>query len=590
MFPLVALLLLYVNGRIFAFARRLRLTSMPPVFLKARSTAPLTLVRLSTLLLITLVQVEFTNAETDGHQSPGDYPLIEITPVGNPIEMAGEKIQLAPHFAAHNTDQHKLYIRLTNNLYTVDLQSGRWSEPEIIPDQVPAVMGYSPFHETLMFWDAAVGRVFQRFGRDNYQRIDRSSDHRNQYDHAPWIDHQTGHIYAFGGYGNFLRKNMITKFDPVQLAWNIENMEDYLHHPVPTTNGIVIQDRHNGKVFIITHKELMSDGIPEMFKDGSELVRHEAVWEYMQQDNRWFRRHIIDASKQQQLFYVHQQSFHPNGRFFLLPVNDIDFQLLLYDTRKHRFFDTRSILPESSMSDVIGAKLTWCDRDEVFYAMLAQHPGDSQTNIFQLYRISIPDPDVFLKRVRAESLATGNYIDVLTILGLLGSGLLLMGFIWYRRKEKQSKALKALDNLSVTPKFVIRFTADGNLAGIEYSGRHVTGFHEIDRTFLCLLAANSRTSDSFVSADTIDETLWPNHPNPDHSRRVRATMLNRIERIFQEIAPHIPTDPHSGIILRRPATSDKRKFEYRLNDEYVTVISMDRESAADSPLTPGESS
>jgi hypothetical protein len=578
------------------------------------------------LLFLLVFHADIVVAQVNGDEAA--RPVFKIQPIGDRVVFPYMQLPDNTEYIAHDTEHHVLFLKLRERsaLYAVDLQSGEWSDPEYLADDVPLAMGYSQFHKSILFWDADVGRVYQRFDRNQITRIDRSSPHRNQYGHTSWIDQQTGHIYAFGGFGLFLRKNIVTRFSPEQLAWAIEDPLDLYHHPIPAVGGFAVQDSHSRRVFIITHKELNGEGIPDLFTNTSDPARNDGIWEYFQEGRRWTRHHSIDTNSFRGIMRMHQHSFHPSGRFFLIPSYYEHFDLLLYDTNTHRLFSLRKHFPEIKASGVIAARLQWCDRDELFYMMLVSRQdsieaeiqshgldgedgfdggktvdgldgessrdevilvdgldGENLENgefgriatVFQLYRISISDTDTFISQVTTDSDRSPPLYAPGAFLGILTFGLLLIGFIRYRRRKRLTEVQLESNHKPFTTKITICCNNETHKVTVKFSGRTINDFQEIDQKFLFLLANEYKKTDSYVSSELVDDTLWPDYPNPDYIRRVRNLMFTRIERIFSEKIPEIKLPPQENFILRKTSASDKRKYKYRLNPTFFEILHSD---------------
>jgi LPXTG-motif cell wall-anchored protein len=128
-------------------------------------------------------------------------------------------------------------------------------------------------------------------------------------------------------------------------------------------------------------------------------------------------------------------------------------------------------------------------------------------------------------------------------------------------------------NAAVSTLLRVEPSAEANVLHIvARTGRRVPVKSPMDIKLLTLLLKHACDAEiRYTTSDEIDEALIPTHPSPDYIRRMRNLTLARLENLFLEASGIVPGETASMFILRRNTASDRRKFEYRLNDELVAV-------------------
>jgi hypothetical protein len=118
-----------------------------------------------------------------------------------------------------------LYYNNTNTLVriTEDSKTDTLSvlDFEKFQDRERKLIDTDPAGQLLYFWDTGVGRVYSYdLSSGELSRIDNSFHHKNQYNHAAFVDEQS-RINAMGGYGLWTSKNYMTRFTMEDLEWNM---------------------------------------------------------------------------------------------------------------------------------------------------------------------------------------------------------------------------------------------------------------------------------------------------------------------------------------------------------------------------------
>jgi hypothetical protein len=304
-----------------------------------------------------------------------------------------------------------------------------------------------------------------------------------------------------------------------------------------------------------------------------------ALWQFIPEERRWYRRNIISIPERHTYHGAHiqQKSVHPGGKFFLNLLSMGErVRFSVYDIEANRFYPLDGISQHEIFVGLRGGYIFWSERDEAFYALILQYAGGQQRYLFQLYRIDIPDEEALLTYLaerypleNAESPSWPVASTFITVL-LLFAGLLYLALsIRASRRKKLSK----IDKSDHPPKIVLIHTADDKVIA-QFGRKRMDEFQDSDRIMLIMLADRLQEADKYLTSDEMDAALWPDYPNPDYIRRMRNMTLARIERILGEISGIKPDDGAEGsehFIVRRPSPTDKRRYEYRLNEQFIAL-------------------
>lgn len=151
-------------------------------------------------------------------QSTGPNP-IELTVKGDkPIIHYGQR----DYFFA---DGNLGFVWLVTNglIWSFSFDSLRFTTwPDVYLEDMELQMGFDRGAKRFLFWSLGVGKVYTwQPGDSTLRRIDRSSNHRTQFDHSWFIHPQSSDIYAFGGYGFWESRGYTTRYEQLSREWNI---------------------------------------------------------------------------------------------------------------------------------------------------------------------------------------------------------------------------------------------------------------------------------------------------------------------------------------------------------------------------------
>jgi len=491
-------------------------------------------------------------------------------PVTERLVLYGDVNTLLNGFkTAFDSQNGRFYLMDSIRVYTFDVKSSSWDLHHVLDSSFyKSNMDYSQFHNGLLFWDWGVGRVFLLDSTKTVTRLDKSFNHRNQFGHAAWVDPNSGIITAFGGYGLFKSKSLLTRFSPRRQEWNETQRPNFYHWPSPQFSSFAFPDFDNGVVYLLglkmTHADHYSRGFPEDEKT------KKAFWKYHIASNSWTR--LADAPEELNIkspvykgMNLTNYSVHPERSFLLFSVDDgyaalQNRGLYIFETAQNLIKRITSIEPSFDDRSMY-MSINWSSVDQLFYAMTFEYNYDLRRVIFNPVTIEITDETAFLEQLRARE--EPLYPVVTIIFAILFVSMPIGTWLVNRHRSthnKQHPMLQQVDKI-----ISIQLQPQTGMSVI-YKGEIGEQPGEAELKLLELLARRGN-SKSYVVSDDIELLLLPSHPSQDYARRFRNLTMDRLISYLGALTG----DPKREYVLKRPTMLDKRKFEYRLNETYFQI-------------------
>ena len=463
------------------------------------------------------------------------------------------------------------------------------------PDSLPIDynlndMAYDPGPRRLLFWDRGVGRVFARSDSGHYQRLDHSFNQRNQYGHLGWFDPDTHRIYAFGGYGLFTAKNIVTYYDPSAREWFLVDVTDPKSAPEKQTHAMGVFDSPGNELYMI----------------GSASDKREALWDLSLTKKSWSVVGYLNqdvqkyTSKNFTLNYWYD-SYMASYNLAFFAVIDLDHQqeirLLAFDTQT----DKLCFLPLQSQALPSGtdcANIIWLGKKHTLLMVLWKYMPAQANYQAAIFDVPIKNPaklkryvdthnEHLLKPPPRFTQSESSHLFYLIIGCFLGIGIVL--FFRFSRRQKKPRVVHSDNNdikktaashgkkPSDISQSEIPYSPDDQLTVIlstplqfYYKGAYIASDLPIyENKLLNLLADRLISTNQYVLTDEIDSTLWHNHTSPDYVRKARNKTIERLETTLQRIAP---LDDNQTYILRRNYVYDNRKAEFSLNPDVCQIL------------------
>ncbi len=461
----------------------------------------------------------------------------------------------------------------TNQIWSFSIDSLVFTPwPKVHFDDVEVQPGYDKAANRFLFWNFGVGKVYTwNPGDSTVQRIDRSSHHRTQFDHAWFIHPKTSSIYAFGGYGFWESRAYTSRFDHVTKEWQVVVLDPSKPNPSPRNKSMHAFDEKRSAFHIFGGRAGRMDGRDDLSVD---LVGLSDYWILDITSSKWRQKplyglnDIYDANKS--LIRARESNYNAVvdtvGDLVWYPIRSPypphSIQLMAFDLE--RGFGT--LTPLTLGDQGVNSQNYWItihiptNRLLLFWVPSDKYDGDQRMRV-SAYQLPSADStrimmDLTKKYGSVEaSLAAGNQnIWLLLILLLLVSA----SAAWLRSKRHTGGLVKKEDG---TPEITIFYIGQPRLLvnGLE----RTVDLNNSEWALLLWLYWKHRQGDSFQVTDQIEEAIWNADPNIDYLRKRRNKTLHGLnEQLKRQLNGELPG--HKWI-LERTSLNDKRKREYALN-------------------------
>jgi len=473
-------------------------------------------------------------------------------------------------FTAYDSDKNRYFVRVHDEIYTYDLTTNIWEsflKMNELQDQ-EFRMDYSSYHKGLLFWDAGVGRVFLLDSTKTITRIDKSFIHRNQFGHGWWIDSITGSIYTFGGYGLFTMKSFITEFNPVLKEWNDVIFNNIPESPAPQIEPIVFPTSDRNKVYMLANKLRNAEWYAN---PTSPSTREKGFWEFDKSKKIWTYLADLEMGTFNQL-PVYQRlnrthySVHPRLPIFLFATSDeatFSKGFYFFDFEKRVTHLLSDLLPDVR-DPYYHLSINWSEHDDAYQILALDWNFNTQILRIIPMELRINDEEAFAEWLSESE--ENRFIPAIIILSIFG---LIPILVFRIRNRSRNSVESSVANQTPLDRIRLLFNTDSTIT-IEFRNQIITEIQGNELKLLSILATTLGKNGTYISAEQIEQELLPDHPSQDYTRRFRNLSIDRLESSLKSIIP----DSKGDFIIKRPVASDKRKFEYRLNDKLVELITL----------------
>lgn len=477
---------------------------------------------------------------------------------------------------AHDERHERVFVLADSLLWTLDLRRSRWSSPRrlILPDGVTEG-AYDERRGRLVLWNGGVGDVYEWTDGDAaLTRIDHSSPHRTQFGHAGFLHPRTGDIHAFGGYGFWYYRNVISRYDRATGEWQLVPLVEDSPQPSPRTDALATYWPAGDALFVLGGVAgSRADGRQE--PNASALMPTRDLWRYDYSDARWTRLASLPERLAVQRRYP---SADPpmGGNLGACSAQDTSRALWFVSGRLSAPSGTAAQdgaellvvhLPggrieklgrlDSAAESVLG--LVWdAPRRRLVVLRFAMATNGPRRPV------SVYAAHIAVSRNDAPS----GSLWLVVSCGAVGLVLVLGAGI--RRRSRAPEPPVALHPDPVEVRTVV-VSPDGQMC---VDGEPLSA---PERGLLEVLHEARVAGHPYVSADVIEHAVWPESGGPDYTRKVR----NQTMRLLSERLASSTVAP-DAVILSRRSLEDRRRAEYALGPCVVIV-----DSTA-GPATPSE--
>ena len=446
------------------------------------------------------------------------------------------------------------------------------SWPRVNFDDLEVQPGYDKAADRFLFWNFGVGKVYTwNPGDSTVQRIDRSSHHRTQFDHAWFIHPKTSSIYAFGGYGFWESRAYTSRFDHVTKEWQVVVLDPSKPNPSPRNKSMYAYDEKRSAFHIFGGRAARMDARDDLSVD---MVGLSDYWVLDIKSSEWLQKplfglsDVYDANKT--ITRVRESNYNAVvdtvGDLVWYPIRSPDpphsIKLMAFDLE--RGFGT--LTPLTIGDHGVNSQIYWIkihiptNRLLLFWLPSDKFDGDQRMRV-SAYQLPSSDSTRLLMDLIKEygsveaSLASSNLGVWLSLILLL---FVSAAVVWIRSKRPVGGLIEQADS---TLEINICYIGQPRLLinGME----RTVELNDSEWALLLWLYWKHRQGEPFQITDQIEEAIWKADPNIDYLRKRRNKTLRGLnEQLKIQLNNELPD--HNWI-LERTSINDKRKREYALN-------------------------
>lgn len=480
----------------------------------------------------------------------------------------------------HDERHERVLVLSDTMLWSLDLRRGAWSLSQrlVLPDGVTEA-AYDTARDWLVLWNGGVGDVYTwRDGDPALTRVDGSLPHRTQFGHAGVLHPRTGDVYAFGGYGFWYYRNLITRYERATGEWFLVPLAAGSPQPTPRTEALATYWEAGDALFVL-------GGVTGAREDGRQepgaatLTLARDLWRYDYTSARWTRLALLPEALAVGRRYPAAEP-PTGGNLGAFSAQDTT-RALWFVAGRHTFQGGTASQSEADLlvvdlrSGQVGRLGTIGSSSETPAGVVWDAPrrrlvvlryAMTTNRLARPVTVYAASADAALVAASLERPGSGRSV-VFTGLGLL---VLVGGAVsWLLRLAGGTRQPVALAESGSHDARAVILSGEGTirLDGVELP--------EAEERLLGLLARARYAGEPFIPADVIEAALWPDLDGPDYVRKVRNQTMRRLAT---RLATH-RVSTEEAIVSRR-ALDDRRRVEYALGEAIPLVFV---EGRADTP-------
>ncbi len=507
--------------------------------------------------------------------------LTALSPSNTPAHVDVRGAAIVVHDARHA----RVFVLSDSLLWTLDLERNRWSDPLplALPDGV-SEGAYDVRRDRLVLWNGGVGDVYVwRDGQAGLTRVDHSSPHRTQFGHAGFLHPRTGDIHAFGGYGFWYYRNMITRFDRATGEWQLVPLAEGSPQPAPRIGALATYWAAGDALFVLGGLTgSRADGRQE--PNASVLAPRPGLWRYGYADATWAHVGALPDPLGVQRRYP---SIDP-------PMGGNLGAFSAQDTSRALWFVSGRLSAQSGGPAQDGAELLAVHLPSGRIEQLGRLDSASESLLGLVWDaprrrlvvlriamaitrplrpVSVYATPVAIVEAAEPAVSRGLAIGV----GAVGLVLMLGVGVWrWSRVPTTGTRVPTTGTRPELDEGEVRVVTVDPAGQMSIDGDALPA---AERQLLALLHDARDAGQPYVPADVIEHAVWPENGGPDYTRKMRNQTMRRLsERLASDAVP--PDE----VILSRRSVEDRRRAEYALGPSVVVTVSASGPSA-DSRLT-----
>jgi len=504
-----------------------------------------------------------------------------------PVDGYSPLSYLNEHFGSYyDSRRDRIYWHTNDSLHMWDMSDRKWTFiRETRFEDSELVMDIDTLNNRVLLWAGGAGHVYAvdiDWNTDPI-RIDKSSQHRNQFEHGHLISPIDGRIILFGGYGFWQDKNILTYFDEAKGQWDITLWNGSLSPSKRILPALSYWKKEN-KIVLFGGRASKEPEKPYVtfratIYDIWTFDQSTSVWKYhgdltMNEDeisdNYLMLGYMITQRNgllQDENLLIGMDYHNSNERNTVIYAVDLE-------TMQGSFLD----IPTGSLSK-LNRLIAYFLNEEKRQIYILWTPMVTNKYFAPIYvsTIDLPPADTIRANIRSmvkmantdwqepQELSTSSFLFPILMIGVAVPTYLY----WQRRRRSKKHGTTSqpheseLDSRSWDETIRILPTKSG--ATIIHGGIDISiNFSPDEIDLFLLLAKQFLSSNKYLSTEQIEQAIWESGTNPDYSRKMRNQVQRKLEDNLQFC---LPKKDGSLWLLSRSEPSDKRRKEYALNPE-----------------------
>lgn len=487
---------------------------------------------------------------TVGIQARSPYQISGPKPEENTPELIGTESKF---FADIDTVNQRVYILLYEELWAYNLREEEWDllhtfEKEKINILLsePKEFGYDHVSGDILLWSTGVGLVC-RIDLETYRinRIDQSFPHKNQFGHIPFF--REGKIYAFGGYGFWQDKNLISHFKPDVKEWLIVAPAEGSPYPPERVGGFGTYVSAEDAFYAYGGNTIDNRRHDD---NNSKRSKHGEIWKFDFNEMLWSQimspgpleaitfmsagpSNIYGTSKSTKSLTAYSNA----SKNWYIPIkmtggDMANVHLKVFNLEDHTEFKPVEI-DATSENAMISTHFLFNEKSRELVFVGFRNVTNSE--IHPLLVLKIPESEVIAK-LEPEDSGFTLVFGSLIVAGVF----LIIGWLYF----KKNGPIKVINGIQ----------SKISKEELEH------GLNKTEKELLNTLIV----SDHMPETSELEEMVWPDVDNYDYRRKLRNETIRSINEKVKEMF-----DVNEELIIRQRDLEDNRRYRYGINEDLL---------------------
>ncbi|PAU95806.1 hypothetical protein CK503_01740 [Aliifodinibius salipaludis] len=455
-------------------------------------------------------------------------------------------------YADIDTTSGTIYMLLQSGLWGYNLSGKKWRFLDALADFEGAFstyeFGFNARTNLIQLWSRGMGKLFNIDPKTyEIERVDQSSEHRNQFGHFPFYRDST--LYAFGGYGFWDYHNMMIHFNHPRNEWRLQAVDQNSPYPSRRIPRTGIFDQQQDRLYIFGGWGTDS-GYSE--DRNSRSQEFQDIWSFSFGSQKWKKimtleqrengsGSVIHPSKIGEINKQSSSLYLPDEQMWFIPTFDPE-------PLDDAFYFRAVHLPSHHATGLVSPDF---DRSNKFMPTnYFYNPNEDEAVFVGIDNLTNTTTyPVHVHRMPADSLMANIsnppfYLSTKLYYYLIGL-VVIGGFLfWFYRKEPNGGKVEEQESKNIS----------------YHSLLQASWYNSKEKKLLEYM----HQQDRFLGSQEIEELLWSDIESYDYRRRLRNDILKEINRKFKKHYPGV-----GSIILRKKDPDDNRRYLYGLNKQFI---------------------